>query len=237
MKKATKEVAPALATDISTKAAQQMTAAQAEYIRASALVVSDQAGYESAGEYIAGLKATAKQLEAERTELVGPLNAVVKKINAKFKPHADAIEKAIRTVNDKMVTWFRAEEQKRLAQEAIDAEKARKEKEKLEKQAATATAKGQVEKAAVLEQRAEMVNTNPIAPVTERQTAQTTMVTTYSAQVFDKLSLIEAVAKGLVSMETLDCNMTVLNGLARAQKETLNIPGVRAISSTNVRAK
>ncbi len=219
------------------KTLELMASAERDYSRATTLVVTTQPEYEAAGVFIAMLKDYARNLEKDRKSIVDPINQSVKKINARYKPKSDAIDTAIEQVNAKMVAYYRAEEKKRLQAEAEAAEAARKEKERLEARAAKAEASGKVEKAAVLAQAAEMINTNPIAPVTEKQTAQTTMVTTYSARVYDLLSLVEAVAAGKAPLAYIEANMSALNSAARSQKETLNVPGVKAVSETNVRSK
>jgi hypothetical protein len=122
-------------TELTEKANKTMTVAESECAKSVALVVSNQVEYDGAGSYIAQLKNYKKDLESERKELVDPLNAHVKKINAKFKPHATAIDSAISQINVKMTSYFRAEEQKRLKAEAAAAEKARKEQEKLTRNA------------------------------------------------------------------------------------------------------
>lgn len=227
----------AIQIDVTEKALQQMTQAQAEYNRAAALVVSSEPEYEAAGEYIAGLKRYKNALEKERKELVDPLNQHVKTINNKFKPHSDAIDKAIAQVNAKMVGYFRGQERIRLEAEAQAAEKARKEQERLQKRAEAAAAKGQEEKAAALQAQAEIVTPVAVQPTVHKQTGATTIAVTWSVQVYDKLALIEAVAAGKASMELLEPNMTALNQMARANKDTLNIPGVKAVADQNIRIK
>jgi hypothetical protein len=63
------------------------------------------------------------------------------------------------------------------------------------------------------------------------------MVKTWSAVVYDKLSLIKAIAAGDASMEYVEANMTALNQAARSQKDTMKIAGVKAKSEDNVRIR
>lgn len=51
----------------------------------------------------------------------------------------------------------------------------------------------------------------------------------YRAEVTDLALLVKAVAGGEAPVSTLQANLTALNGLARAMKEELRIPGVRVI--------
>lgn len=219
------------------KAQAEITNAIQALDSASALVVTNQQQYDMAGAFISGLKKRKSALEKERKEITSPIDEAKKVIMAKFAPHIENIEKAIATINSKMITHYRAEEQKRIALEAAAAEKARKEQEKLEKRAATAEAKGQFEKAAALQEASTMVVAAPVEIGTSKQTATTTIVTTWSAEVYDKLSLIKAVAAGQVSMSLLEPDQSALNKMAQANKELLNVPGVRAVATENIRAK
>jgi hypothetical protein len=53
---------------------------------------------------------------------------------------------------------------------------------------------------------------------------------TYTAEVFDLMALVRAVATGLAPITLLQVNTTALNGMARALKNALALPGVRVIS-------
>ena len=103
-----------------------------------------------------------KKGEEERTKLTGPLNQVVKILNAKFKAVSDPLEMARKTIQSKMLTYKR--EQDRLAAEA--AEKARKEaEEKALSESLALEAQGKTEEAtAVLEEAAEAPPPLPPAP-------------------------------------------------------------------------
>jgi hypothetical protein len=52
---------------------------------------------------------------------------------------------------------------------------------------------------------------------------------TWGAEVFDKLALVKAVAEGKAPLEAVEASGPVLNGMARALKGALSIPGVRAV--------
>ena len=226
-----------ISTELSTEVINNITVAEKAYQTAGAMVVSGQPEYESAGDFIADLKAYKKGLVKDQSEFTGPLEVAKKKIFAKFKPHITKIDEAIASVNSKMTVYFQAEEKKRREAEAAAVEKARKEQERLLKRADKADDSDKPEKAEALREQASVTTVAIVVPTANKQTTRTTMVTTWSAQVYDKLALIEAVAKGEASMELLDVNQSASNKMATAQKNTLKIPGVRAKSSENVRAK
>jgi hypothetical protein len=57
---------------------------------------------------------------------------------------------------------------------------------------------------------------------------------TYRAEVTDIRMLCRAVADGKVSPLLVEANQSALNKLASAERETLNIPGVRVIRDTGI---
>ncbi len=223
-----------LTTDISEEVEKQITKAEEAYNQAQALTVTNDKEYDDAGTFIVDLKTYKKNLEKERKDLTSPLDDAKRKIMAKFKPHVDNIERAIAQVNGKMTKYFSEQEKLRLAEQAKAEEKARKERERLQRRAEKAEDKGDLEKAESLRETANNVVSTPVESQ-KKQTSKTTMVETWKAEVYDKLSLIEAVAKGEQSMELLDVNLPALNQLARAQKDTLKIPGVRSVCEKTVR--
>jgi hypothetical protein len=52
----------------------------------------------------------------------------------------------------------------------------------------------------------------------------------YQAEITNLLELVKAVAKGKVPLQAIEANMTFLNQMARAQKQTLNYAGVRVVN-------
>ena len=52
---------------------------------------------------------------------------------------------------------------------------------------------------------------------------------TYKAEVTDMRALVQAVASGAQPITLLQANQTALDGMARALKEALAIPGVRLV--------
>lgn len=222
---------------INERAQSEISSAIQALNQAAALIVSNQEEYDLAGSFIAQLKKRKSTLEKERKEITGPIDDAKKAVMSKFAPHIDNLDRAIQAINQKMIAHYRAEEKKRLEAEAAAAEKARREQEKLQKRAEAAAAKGQVEKAAALQESASNVIAAPVMAGVNKQTAETTIVRTWHADVYDKFSLIKAVAAGEASMSLLDANMPALNKMAQASRELLNIPGVKAVCEETVRAK
>ncbi len=59
----------------------------------------------------------------------------------------------------------------------------------------------------------------------------------WRAEVTSLQLLCRAIADGKVPVHYVEANMTALNGLARANKQALNVPGVRAVPETTVSAR
>ena len=59
----------------------------------------------------------------------------------------------------------------------------------------------------------------------------------WHAEIIDLKALVRAVGEGKASIEFLEANLVALNGLARALKGTMNIPGVRAVAEPTVSAR
>lgn len=142
-------------------------------ITARAIEIDSGDMYEMAAGELAQIKRKAKDLEAQRVDLVTPLNSVVKKINDLFRAPLEFLTQAEGTIKRAMITYDqeqerKAAEEKRKAEEAAARErarlkaeadereaKARAEEERLRKEAEAAVAAGDTAKAAKLESQAE----------------------------------------------------------------------------------
>lgn len=59
----------------------------------------------------------------------------------------------------------------------------------------------------------------------------------WKAEVFSVQLLCRAIADGKIPANFIEPNMTALNAMARANKQALNVPGVRAVADTTVSAR
>ena len=123
--------------------------------------IVDQASVEKGADLDKLLQTAAKKLEEERTSFTKPLNDVLRRINARFKPYSAHIDEARTTIQGKIMGWRR--EQKRLAdEEAARQRKAAEEAalaeaQRLEEEAARLKAEGKDDEAAGATQAAELV--------------------------------------------------------------------------------
>jgi len=72
------------------------------------------------------------------------------------------------------------------------------------------------------------------AATEEAKTSGVSTRTVWKAEVFDVKALIRAVAEGRVSQNVINVDQSVLDKMATQNKDALNVPGVRAVSSSSV---
>lgn len=154
-----------------------------------------------------------KQICKQESDVLGPLQIAEK--NGKF----------IAT------SWWQEQEEKRLAVERKlreeAEEKAQKEREKLQRKAEKEAAKGNEAEAEALKEQAESVQAVDIVvkPQVEKNNGVSYRELWY-AEVTDMKLLCKEIAEGRISPNVVKPNQTALDGLARANEDTLTIPGV-----------
>ncbi len=195
--------------------------------KSSSLVISTQPEYQIASDLLADIKSRGKALEEKRKGITAPLDAAKKATMDMFRPAVDAIDQFEREVKAKMSSFVREQERIRLAAEAEAAERVRKEQEKLMAKADKLREQGKDEKAEALEFQA--ATTVAVMPAIEQPVASGASARkVWKAKLVDKMELIKAIADGRASPELLDYNESVGNGLAKALKTGMNIPGLKS---------
>ena len=165
---------------------------------------------------------------------------------------------AKRVAGDRMATW--QEEQERLrreAERAAERERQRledEERQRVERETAERLRDAEthvLEEAAALEAQGDTVAaarlleapvtldtpvlprpvfTPPVAIAAPPKVAGLSFRDNWTAEVTDLLALVKAVASGAQPITLLQANQTTLNGMARALKESMRVPGVRAVN-------
>ncbi len=108
--------------------------------------------YEAAADDLKAVKAKYKAIEAQRVEIVGPLNKAVKAVNELFRPPLDFLEKAETTLKGRLIAYDQEQERLRREEQArLEAER-RAEQERLRREAEEAA---RVEREARLKAEAE----------------------------------------------------------------------------------
>jgi len=201
---------------------------------AEALEISSDADFQGAAVTLREIKSRWRDLEDERKRILKPLDDSRARIMELFRLPQDYLTRAERVLKDKIGAWTEAQERRRREAEAQAAEIARKEAERLQKKADRALAAGHIEQAAALEGAADNVVAAEVPPPPKAYGTYTRE--TWSAVVEDELALIQAVAAGTVPAVAIQVNMAYLNQRARADKDELRIPGVRAVKETSISA-
>lgn len=209
------------------------TAATGYLAKAKQFVITTPDQYEKSAGLLKEIKAQAKELETKRKSITSPMDDAKKRVMDFFRGPIDSLDQAARAINKAMTSYHEKMERERREEEErlrIEAEKEQARIDKAaEKKAAKLEAKGDIEKAEEVRMNAPIV----VAPVLASQTPQVAGVsyrTVWSGEVTSKTELIKAVAAGLAPESLLDVNTTLLTKLAQAMKETMNIPGAKAVS-------
>jgi len=158
-----------------------------------------------------------------------------KSILAKFQEGDEPLEKAENQVKAAISAWTQEQERRRQQLQREAEEAARKaQEEELARAAAVAEESGATEEE--VEQmiaQAPQVVAAPIQPTYEKASGVSTREL-WSARVTDIKKLCAAVAKGTVPVSYVEPNMVALNQRAKADKNTLNVPGVIAVKEISV---
>ena len=204
------------------------------------LEVEDDDTLAQMGQFVKMMNHRRLKLEDKRKSLVGPLNKVVKDINALFKAPRDRIDELLKIARDRMTTYQRA--QKAIADELRrqEIEKARKEQEEAQELANALAEKAGVESAPVVETIVEQAQTKveeAEAPakvaVVRSEDASVVMQRVWKAEVIDLQELALAVGEGRLPARFLEPNMKALTDYGREKKEQREYAGVRWYEDVN----
>lgn len=233
-----------------------------EYAQSFAIVAAGD--YEKAGEALTRIKGKAKALDELRKSLTQPLDAAKKKIMDFFREPAEKLAAAEGAIKKTMIAYQAEQDRIREKAEREAAEAARKERERLEREAAKLEEKARVDrakaeaKAAELEaagnaERAEAMRQAADEKEQARQADATALqmaaATMPLAPVVDlpraeasgtslrevwKFSVIDL---AIVPREYLIVDEKAIGAVVRALKGRASIPGVRVYSEKTMSAK
>lgn len=219
--------------------------------RANAIEVRSAAEEAEASVFLQGVASAAKAVKALFEAPKRAADQAHKSIVAAEKTLLAPLDSA-RSVVERKVVSFRAEQQRKADAEAARLrEEARKAEEAQRKRDAEAAELAAIQEAAAREaagdaagaaaaldrgaQESAQIQAEPIAPVAVTVAPDVAKVAgvgtqrRWKAEVTDKAALIAFVASRLDWRHLLDVNLPALNALARSQKQALAIPGVRAV--------
>ena len=218
--------------------------------QANMIVVKDQGTLIKANDFFLTIKALRKKIADTFDPIISKAHAAHKEaLNQKAIVEAPLIV-AEKYLNGQVTGYkmeqdrIRAEEEEKNRQEAIRIEAERRQKEEDERlaKAAELEASGAKEEAEALvneaieekEKPIEIYIPPPATPKVELEGA--TVKTFWHAEVTDLKMLCKAIANGMAAVNLVEPNMTALNGMARSLKKEMNVPGVKAVSTTSMAA-
>lgn len=192
--------------------------------------------YQNAAEDLRKVKSLGKKLEDQRKAITGPMDVAKKAVMDFFRAPLNYLDEAETALKAALLTYDREQERLRIEAEAKAAEAARKEQEKLLARADKAAESGKQEKAEALQTQAAMVA--PVVNVApQTKVSGISSRDNWTAEVTDMLELVKAVAAGQQPLSLLSVDQTKLNGMAKALKQDLMIPGVKAVNKPVISAR
>lgn len=222
--------------EITPETQQEISQAQAMLAVAREYHIDSPEMMTAAADELKKIKAKSKDLENRRMAMTRPLDDTKKQIMDLFRQPLQFLADAESLIKRGMLSYQNEQERIRRAEQARLDEIARKERERLEKRAQAAEAKGQTEKAEALHEQAETVPVPVVAHAAPRVDGISTRET-WSAEVTDMRALLQGVLDGKVPDVAVIADMKVLNAQARALKGAMNYPGVKAVSEKVVSAR
>jgi hypothetical protein len=179
----------------------------------SRAVIGDQDAYQGGSDILSAIQAQLNKLEAKRVEVKKPADDFGDMVQKLTKPLKTRLDDAKKSLNEKMLVWYRAEEKRKNdAQEAIR----KQQQEEADKLAAAARAQGQESTAEAIEN---MVAAAPAAPAprvgVSNYTGKTHAKRTYwNGEVHDKMEILRQVIAGVLPMSLIEISKSGLNTIA-----------------------
>jgi hypothetical protein len=184
--------------------------------------------FAEAAETLRSIKSRQKLLEEERVKATGPLNQALRTINDWFKKPAQMLTGAESILKRAMAAFESAEQARIREHERIDRQRREQEQHELERRAIKAAEQGKSEKAAQLQERAQVVASAPITQTVAPKAAQIA---------FTKMWKFRVIDPSLVPRAYLTVDEQKIGQYVRAMKESAEkIPGVEIYSEDSVRA-
>lgn len=201
--------------------------------------ISTETEYSTAVEIAKKTRKYYNDLEADRKELASPHYNKFKNINGEFNPTLDKLKKIRITFDNAITKHFIEKEQMRIAaQKRVDAEveerrrqeeaKAQREVEK-EQTYREQNRPEMADKAQARAETAQTVANSIVAPLAQNaaKVKGTSFTKKYKAELTDKRAAIEHMLMNNILIQYLSVDLKGIERLAKAQKGTLEIEGIR----------
>lgn len=206
--------------------------------RARLMLVTDQLSYEGAGHALIEIKALREEVADTFDPICKATDAAHKEAVAQRKRHDRPLVEG-ESILKSAIAFHQVKQERlrRLEEEKVNAKARQSEEAALRVQAAQAKRLGatQGEVDDILTQPS--VAPTVVLPPRVAAVSGVSMRDAWSAEVIDLKALCKAIGAGKASLELVKPNMVTLNHLARAQKQTLHVPGVKAVCGTVVSSR
>lgn len=175
--------------------------------------------YAEAADTLKAIKGKLKELDEREKAITRPINESLKAIRDLFRAPKDLLARAEVAFKGGMLTYQRAEEQKRIEAQRVAEDLARKERERLAELARKAGERGATEKAQQFMERAAVV----VAPIVQTVAPKVAGIATRKDYTF------EIVDAAQLPREYLMPDEQKIRKVVRAMGADTSIPGVRLI--------
>ena len=203
-------------------------------LRAAEIEVTDAESEAEAASALRDIKALRTKIGETFDGSIKQAHGLHKGLVAKKKQHEAPLVEADGAIRRKMSAYrARLERERREEQARLEAE-ARKAREAAEAEARELEQAGEAELAETIREDAELHAPPPPAVVKDEKPEGTSYRDNWKAEVTSLEELVLAVASGEAPIALLKVDQVALNGLARAQKATLKLPGVRVWNDKQV---
>jgi hypothetical protein len=205
--------------------------------RAQALRIHDQQTYDSAVEFLKGVKALRKEAADHHKPVVEAAFAAHKAAVAALNRIDEPLEQAERAVKGYIAAWdteqerIRRVEQERLMRE-MEAARERELEAALEQAEANGASAAEVE--AIIDQQAYVPAPTVVSAPRYTQASGISTRAKWTAAVVDLPAFVRACAANPAWIYMLSPNMPAINALVRAQAGAVKIPGLRVTQDSTV---
>jgi hypothetical protein len=206
---------------------QQFSAATRAASIAADYLIDSQDMYELGALELQSFKRIEEELEARRRSITDPINQGLRNTNALFNPVIQRVQEASRILRGRMVEWANKERARIAAENAERERLAREERQRMEAAAREAADQGREEEAFAMQQTAQLM-TAPARATTTQKVAGVSTRSNWKAECQDLAQLVAWVSQNPDSLNLLQANTAALTALAKAQKDKMKVPGVRA---------
>ena len=217
---------PLVAVTVPNPGAGAAERAQQALAQAEARTIGCAVDYEAAAIELKAIKGKWSEIDDSRKALKRPIDEAAKRVQAFFAQPLDFLARAESILKRKMLDFQQEQDRLRREEQRKADEAARRERERIEAQAAKASAAGRTERAAVLETRAATV----VAPVIQREAPKVAGLSTRDVWRF------EVTDEALVPREYLSVDERKIRGVVNSLKGSARIPGVRVYCEKSLAA-